>query len=83
MDYGKLIKLWDTSWAGLASPKTGVYEVIIVNIGSDPAVTIQDFQMAKDLFNKEEWCGRGQGIISRYFRSDNGINKVLQLSVSL
>ena len=45
-------------------------------IGSHPAVTIQDFQMAKDLFNKEEWCGRGLSIISRYFRSDNGINKV-------
>jgi len=44
-------------------------------IGSHPAVTIQDFQMAKDLFNKEEWCGRGLSIISRYFRSDNGINK--------
>ena len=45
-------------------------------IGSAPAVTIQDFPMAKELFNKDEWCGRGQSIISRYFRSDNGVNKV-------
>ena len=52
-------------------------------IGSERAVTVQDFQMAKELFNKEEWCGRGQGIISRYFRSDNGINKVLHISPSL
>ena len=45
-------------------------------IGISPAVTIQDFQMAKDLFNREEWCGRGLSIIARYFRSDNGVNKV-------
>ena len=45
-------------------------------IGSLPAVTIQDFHLAKDLFNRDEWCGRGQSIIARYFRSDNGINKV-------
>jgi len=44
-------------------------------IGNFPAVTVQDFQLAKELFNREEWCGRGEGIIARYFRSDNGINK--------
>ena len=26
-------------------------------IGNTPAVTVQDFQLAKDLFNREEWCG--------------------------
>ena len=45
-------------------------------IGDRPAVTIQDFYLAKDLFNKEEWCGRGLSLVSRYLRSDNGINKV-------
>ena len=47
-------------------------------MGTNPAVTIQDFQMAKDLFNKEEWCGRGVNIITRYFRSDSGVNKVIK-----
>ena len=45
-------------------------------IGNCPAVTIQDFHLAKDLFNKEEWCGRNLSIVARYLRSDNGINKV-------
>ena len=45
-------------------------------IGNRPAVTIQNFSLAKDLFSKDEWCGRGLSIISRYFRSDSGINKV-------
>lgn len=31
--------------------------------------------MARELFSREEWCGRGLSIISRYFRSDNGVNK--------
>ena len=47
-------------------------------IGHRPAVTIQNFPLAKDLFSKDEWCGRGLSIISRYFRSDSGINKVLK-----
>ena len=38
--------------------------------------SIQDFQLAKELLSREEWCGRGLSIISRYFRSDNGVNKV-------
>ena len=41
-------------------------------IGTVPAVTVQDFQLAKELFNREEWCGRGAGLIERYFRSENG-----------
>ena len=45
-------------------------------IGNRPAVTVQNFQLAKELFSKDEWCGRGLSIISRYFRSDSGINKV-------
>jgi len=44
-------------------------------IGNTPAVTVQDFQLAKDLFNREEWCGRTIGIINRYFRSDTGVSK--------
>lgn len=48
-------------------------------IGNRPAVTIQDFHLAKELLNKDEWCGRGLSIISRYFRSDSGINKVILL----
>merc|ERR1719232_101786 len=44
-------------------------------IGDRPAVTIQDFHLAKDLFNKDEWCGRGLSLVSRYLRSDSGINK--------
>ena len=48
-------------------------------IGHRPAVTIQNFPLAKDLFSKDEWCGRGLSIISRYFRSDSGINKVLNI----
>ena len=46
-------------------------------IGNTPAVTVQDFQLAKDLFNREEWCGRSIGIINRYFRSDTGVSKVM------
>ena len=46
-------------------------------IGNTPAVTVQDFQLAKDLFNREEWCGRQIGIINRYFRSDTGVSKVM------
>ena len=49
-------------------------------IGNRPAVTIQDFSLARDLFSKDEWCGRGLSIISRYFRSDSGINKVRSLA---
>ena len=45
-------------------------------IGNRPAVTVQNFQLAKELFSKDEWCGRGSNIITRYFRSDSGINKV-------
>merc|ERR1719315_110442 len=43
--------------------------------GNYPAVMIQNFQLAKDLLNRKEWCGRHQNIISRYLRSDNGKNK--------
>ena len=45
-------------------------------IGNTPAVTIQDFQLARELLSREEWCGRGHNIITRYFRSDNGVTKV-------
>ena len=30
----------------------------------------------RELLSKEEWCGRGHNIITRYFRSDNGVTKV-------
>lgn len=45
-------------------------------IGNTPAVTIQDFQLARTLFSKEEWSGRGQSLIERYLRSDSGVCKV-------
>ena len=32
--------------------------------------------MARELLSREEWCGRGHNIITRYFRSDNGVTKV-------
>ena len=47
-------------------------------IGQTPAVTIQDFQLAKRLFSQDEWCGRGQSVIERYLRSDTGVCKVRQ-----
>ena len=45
-------------------------------IGNHPTISIHDFQLAKELFNKEEYCGRGVNFITRYLRSDSGINKV-------
>ena len=32
--------------------------------------------VARELLSREEWCGRGHNIITRYFRSDNGVTKV-------
>ena len=47
-------------------------------IGAHPTVSIHNFELAKELLNKEEWCGRGVNVITRYLRSDSGINKVTQ-----
>ena len=47
-------------------------------IGNTPAVTIQDFQLARELLSREEWCGRGQSLVERYLRSDSGVCKVKQ-----
>jgi len=44
-------------------------------IGNTPAVAITDFSLAKELFNRAEWCGRHNSIVSRYFRSDSGKSK--------
>jgi len=44
-------------------------------VGNFPLVEIHDFELAKDLMSREEWCGRGTNLITRYLRSDNGINK--------
>lgn len=41
-------------------------------IGNTPTVAITDFSLAKELFNREDWCGRHNSIVSRYFRSDSG-----------
>ena len=54
------------------------YKIVGHFIGNTPAVTIQDFQLAKDLLSREEWCGRGQSIIERYLRSDSGVCKVIK-----
>ena len=35
-----------------------------------------------DVF-REEWCGRGKTIISRYLRSDSGKNKVSEQSTRI
>merc|ERR1719397_1762811 len=51
------------------------HKVLGMFIGSVPTVQLQDFKMAKDLFNREEWCGRGQGFMTRYLRSDSGRNR--------
>ena len=32
---------------------------------------------------REEWCGRGKTIISRYLRSDSGKNKVSEQSTQI
>ena len=55
------------------------YKIIGHFIGNTPAVTIQDFQLAKELMSREEWCGRGQSLIERYLRSDSGVCKVSQV----
>ena len=55
------------------------YKIIGHFIGNTPAVTIQDFQLAKELLSREEWCGRGQSLIERYLRSDSGVCKVGQI----
>jgi len=51
------------------------HKVLGMFIGSWPTVQLQDFKMAKDLFSREEWCGRGQGFMTRYLRSDSGRNR--------
>ena len=44
--------------------------------GNYPTTTIHDFHTAKELLNREEWCGRPQNFITKYLRADNGMNKV-------
>lgn len=51
------------------------YRIMGHFIGNSPAVTIQDFELARRLFSREEWCGRGGSVIERYLRSDSGICK--------
>merc|ERR1719153_267739 len=51
------------------------HNIIGFFIGNHPTVGIQNFQLAKELLNKEEWCGRGVNFITRYLRSDSGVNK--------
>ena len=46
-------------------------------IGNHPTIAIQNFELAKELFNKDEWCGRGVNLITRFMRSDSGTNKVV------
>ena len=45
-------------------------------LGNWPAVTIQDFALARELFAREEWSGRGNSLVSLYLRSDRGKSKV-------
>ena len=45
-------------------------------LGNWPTVTIQDFTLARELFAREEWSGRGNSLVSLYLRSDKGKSKV-------
>lgn len=60
----------------LPDPKLSKFGNLVgMYLGNFPAVQIQDFQLAKELFNKEEWSGRGRSFVTRYLRADNGENK--------
>ena len=61
-----------------SKPKLSMKTSSIVGmfIANYPTVMIQNFKLAKDLMNREEWFGRHSNIISRYLRSDSGKNKV-------
>ena len=52
------------------------HKIIGFFIGNNPSVAIQNFPLAKELLSREEWCGRGVNFITRYLRSDSGVNKV-------
>ena len=56
---------------------TAVKHLNIVGMfmASYPTVLIQNFKLAKELFSRDEWCGRPSSIISRYLRADSGKNK--------
>ena len=41
-------------------------------IGYKPLVVIQNFELAKDLFGREEYCGRTLDYFEKYVRGDNG-----------
>jgi len=49
--------------------------IVGIFVANYPTVMIQNFKLAKDLLNREEWCGRHSNIISQYLRSDSGKNK--------
>ena len=51
-------------------------------IGNHRTIAIQNFELAKELFNKDEWCGRGLNFITRFMRSDSGTSKVLAGKIS-
>ena len=41
-------------------------------LGSIPLIVIQDFNLARDLFAREEFCGRAEGYHDRNIRGKNG-----------
>ena len=45
--------------------------IVGIFVANYPTVMIQNFKLAKDLLNREEWCGRHSNIISQYLRSDS------------
>jgi len=51
------------------------YKVLGFFMGNRPSVQINDFALAKDLFNREEWCGRNNTFVSLYLRADSGKSK--------
>ena len=43
-------------------------------LGSAPLIVIQDFNLAKDLFARDEFCGRATNYHDKYIRGKNGHN---------
>jgi len=47
-------------------------DMYTVWLGSKPMVVIQNFDLAKDLFSRDEFCGRPPNFHDKYIRGKNG-----------
>ena len=47
-------------------------DMYTVWLGTIPLIVIQDFNLAKDLFAREEFCGRPSNYHDKYIRGKNG-----------